>query len=83
MHEFDFSIPLFITRVQGTCIVVTTDIVSDVLHVPKVEHLDYPGCDHLKIMSKDELISAFCNALLIGMSISSFTIRALLKALGF
>ena len=58
MHEFDFSIPLFITRVQGTRIVVTTDIVSDVLQVP--EHPDYPGCDCLKIVSKDELISAFC-----------------------
>ena len=39
---------------------VTLDIVSDVLHVPRVEHLDYPGCDFLKTMSKDELISSFC-----------------------
>ena len=39
---------------------VTPDIVSDLLHVPSVAHPDYHGCDHLKTMSKDELISAFC-----------------------
>ena len=30
------------------------------LHVPRVEFPDYPGCDCLKTVSKDELISAFC-----------------------
>ena len=39
---------------------VTPDIVSDVLHVPRVEHPDYPSCDRLRTMSKDELISSFC-----------------------
>ena len=39
---------------------VTPDIVSDVLYVLRVEHPDYPGCDHLKTVSKDELISSFC-----------------------
>ena len=29
------------------------------LHVPRVAHLDYPGCDHLKTVSKDELSSLF------------------------
>ena len=60
MHGFDFSVPLFITRVRGTRIVVTSDIVSDMLCVPRVEHPDYPGCDRLKTVSKDELISSFC-----------------------
>ena len=59
MHGFDYSVPLFVTRVRGTRIVVTPDIVSEVLRVPRVEHPDYPGCD-LKTMSKDELISSFC-----------------------
>ena len=40
-------------------IVVTLDIVSDVLHVPRVEHLNYPGCDRLRTVSKDVLISSF------------------------
>ena len=30
------------------------------LCVPKVEHPDYPSCDRLKTVSKDELISSFC-----------------------
>ena len=60
MHEFDTSEPHFITRVRGTHIVVTPDIVSEVLHIPRVAHPDYPSCDHLRIMSKDELSSLFC-----------------------
>ena len=60
MHGFDYSVPLFVTRVRGTRIVVTLEIVFDVLFVLKVEHPDYPSCERLKTMSKDELISAFC-----------------------
>ena len=60
MHGFDYSVPLFVTRVRGTRIVVTPDIVSDMLLVPRVAHLDYPSCDRLKIVSKDKLISSFC-----------------------
>ena len=59
MHEFDYSIPHFVIRVQGTCIVVTPDIVSEVLHVPRVAHPNYPGCNHLRTVSKDELSSLF------------------------
>ena len=39
---------------------VTLDIVSDMLHVPRVVHPNYPSCDRLKIVYKDELISSFC-----------------------
>ena len=60
MHGFDSSIPHFITCVRGTRIVVTLQIIADVLRVPRVEFLDYPGCDRLRTVSKDELISAFC-----------------------
>ena len=60
MHEFDYSVPLFVTHVQGTHIVVTPDIVFEVLRVPRVEHPDYLGCDRLRTMSKDEFISSFC-----------------------
>ena len=60
MHGFDFSVPLFSTHIRGTRIVVTPQLVADVLHVPKVEHPNYPGCEHLRTASKDEMISAFC-----------------------
>ena len=59
MHRFDYSIRYFVTHVRGTRIVVTLDIVSDVLHVPRVAHLDYPSCDRLRPVSKDELSSLF------------------------
>ena len=39
--------------------VVTLDIVYEVLHIPRVAHLDYPGCVHLRTVSKDELASLF------------------------
>ena len=60
MYGFDFSIPLFSTRVRGTRIVVTPQLATDVLHVSRVEHPDYPSCKHLRTISKNEMISAFC-----------------------
>ena len=60
MHGFDYSVPLFSTRIRDTCIVVTPQLVADVLHVPRVEHPDYPRCERLRTVSKDEMISAFC-----------------------
>ena len=60
MHRFDYSVPHFVTRVRGTHIVVTPDIVSKVLHILRVVHPDYPGCARLRTMSKDKLTSRFC-----------------------
>ena len=39
---------------------VTSDIVSYVLRVPRVEHPDYLGCDRQRTVYKDKLISSFC-----------------------
>ena len=60
MHGFDYSVLLFVTRVRGTHIVVTLDIISDVLHVLRVEHPNYLDCKRLRTMSKDKLIYDFC-----------------------
>ena len=60
MHEIDRSVPLFFSRVQGMRILVTPQLVADVLWVPWVEFPDYPGCERLRTVSKDELKSAFC-----------------------
>ena len=60
MYGFDFLVPLFSTHVRGTRIVVTSLLVADVLHVPRVKHPDYPGCERLRTVSKHEMISAFC-----------------------
>ena len=63
LYGFDTSIPQFAMRIQGTRIVVTPNIVSEILHVPRVSHPDYPGCPHLRTVSKDELLSLFCETL--------------------
>ena len=60
MHGLDSLVPLFHTRVQGTRIVVISELVSNVFRVPRVEHPDYLRCEHLRAVSKDEMISAFC-----------------------
>ena len=55
MHGFYTSVPYFITHVRGTRIVVTPNIVYEVLNIPRVAHLDYPSYDSLRTVSKDEL----------------------------
>ena len=42
---------------------VTSNIVSEVLHIPKVVYPDYPSCNCLRTMSKDKLMSLFCETL--------------------
>ena len=45
---------------QGRSIVVTPNLISEVLHVLWVALPDYPNYDRLQIMSRDELLSHFC-----------------------
>ena len=60
MHEIDRLVPLFFTRVRGTRILVTAQLIADVLRVPRIEFPDYPGCKRLRTVSRDELMSTFC-----------------------
>ena len=60
MHGIDRSIPLFFTCVRGTGILVTLQLVADVLRVPRVEFPNYPSYECLRTVSKDELKSTFC-----------------------
>ena len=59
MHRINTLVPHFLSHVQGTRIIVTLEIVFEVLHIPRVAHPNYPGCDHLQTVSKDELSSRF------------------------
>ena len=61
MHGIDRLVPLFFTRVRGTRILVTPQLVADVLRVPRIEFPDYPSYERLRTVSKDELMSAFCD----------------------
>ena len=59
MHAIDTSVPQFATTFRGSHIVVTPDLVAEVLQVLRVEHPNYPGRDCLRTVSKDKLISHF------------------------
>ena len=59
MHGFDYFIPQFVTHIRVICMVVTPGIVSEVLHVLRVVHPDYPRFERLRKVSKDELTSLF------------------------
>ena len=60
MHGIDRSVPFFFTRVRDTRIPVTPQLVADVLRVPRIEFPDYPSCERLRKVSRDELMSSFC-----------------------
>ena len=60
IHGIDTLVPHFFSRVRGTHIVVTLEIVFEVLHIPRIAHPDYPGCECLRTVSKDKLLSHFC-----------------------
>ena len=60
MYRIDRSVPLFFTCIRGTRIPVTPQLVANVLQVPRIEFPDYPSCEHLQAVSKDELMAAFC-----------------------
>ena len=60
MHCINTFMPQFVTTFRGTLIVVTPDLISEILHVLKVSHLDYLGCQRLRTVSKDKLLSHFC-----------------------
>ena len=60
MHRVDRSVPFFFTRVRGTRILVTPQLVTDVLRVPRIEFPNYLSYKHLQTMSKDELMVALC-----------------------
>ena len=54
-----FFSTLFLTRVRGTYITVTPQIVTNVLCVPRIEFPNYPGYECLRTVSKDERKSTF------------------------
>ena len=60
MHGIDRFVPHFVTRVLGISIPITPQLVADVLRVPRIDFFDYPSCERLRIVSKDELMSSFC-----------------------
>ena len=60
MHAIDTSVPRFTMVFRGTHIVVTLEFIFEVLHVPRVDHPDYPSHHRLNSISWDEMASLFC-----------------------
>ena len=78
MHAINTSVPQFTTVFCGTCIIVTPDFISEVLHVPRVDRPDYPSHPHLTSISRDELTSLFCeNTMLWGGTLNFSTTDSL------
>ena len=59
MHAIDTCVSRFTTVFYGTRIIVTPDLVSKVLHVPRVDCSDYPSHPHLISISSHELASIY------------------------
>ena len=59
MHGIDRFVPLVFTHIRGTRIPVTPQLVANMLWVPRIEFPDYPSCEHLQTVSKDELMATF------------------------
>ena len=59
MHGIDRSVPLLHSRSRYAH-PITPQLVMDVLRVPRIEFPDYPSCERLRTVSRDELMSAFC-----------------------
>ena len=55
MHGIDRLVPFFFTR-----ILVTLQLVADGFRVPRIEFPDYLSCERLRTVSRDELMSTFC-----------------------
>ena len=60
MHGIDRSVPFFFIRVRGTRIPIIPQLVADMLRVPRIEFPNYPSCEHLQTVSKDELMADLC-----------------------
>ena len=60
IHVINTSVSWFSMTFRGTRIVVTSDLISEVLHVLRVLHPDYLGCERLRTVSRDEILSHFC-----------------------
>ena len=76
MHAIDTFVPHFTTVFCGTRIVVTPKLISKVLRVHKMDHLDYLSHERLSSISRDELTLLFCEkAMLWGGSLNFSTIE--------
>ena len=80
MHTINTFVPKFTTIFWGTHIVVTPKLISSVLCIPKVEHLDYPSHTRLHSISWGEMTSLFCEIAMVWGETLNFSITEFAKA---
>ena len=60
-HAWDWSFNTFLLHSRSRYAhPITPQLVADVLRVPRIEFPDYPSCERLRTVFRDELMSAFC-----------------------
>ena len=82
IHGIDTLVPHFFSRIRGTRIVVTSKIVSQVLHVLRVAHLNYPVVSIWGQCPKRNSHLASMRHLLLRVTIKTPLARALQKVWG-
>ena len=79
IHTINTFISQFTTVFQETRIVVTSKLIFNVLHVPKVAHLNYLSAPYLCSISRDKLASRFCEHPMSWNDTPNFTIHDFAK----
>ena len=79
MHTIDTFV-LWVSMVfRGTRIVVTSNFISEVLQVPRVDHPDYPSHRRLSSISRDKLASLFYEKAMLWGGTLTFSITEFTK----
>ena len=81
MHAINTFVPRFTTVFRGTHIVVTPKFISEVLHVLRVDHLDYPSHRHFSSVSRDEMTLLFCEKAMVWGETLNFSTIGFAKGL--
>ena len=73
IHAINTYVPQFTTVFKGTHIIVTSDLISKVLHVPRVVRPNYHSHPCLCSISQDELATRFCEMAIVWGGLQNFT----------
>ena len=83
---YTVSIPLYLglpLHFKVHVSLVTLNHIFEVLHVPQVAHPNYPSCERLWTVSRDELLSHFCETPSIWGGMQNTLCLGFTKGLGF
>ena len=81
IHAIDTSISHFTMIFKGTSIIVSSELISEALHVPRVVHPTYPSHPHLHSISRDELAIHFSEMAMVWGGLQNFTTHDFAKGL--